>query len=499
MTKISDLPLAPTLFDEDTIPVVQGGVTKKASVDQLFQFAETGAALDRLEQQDGSELVGFLQSGTGATTRTTQAKLRDMVSVRDFGAVGDGAANDSAAIQAAIDYLAGLGGGVLFFPRGRYKCNVILKSNVTLTSLATGAYGYLPNSLRNVTLEQAGAGFVVDTPSSSVYAASVVGINFQGGGAGVAGGGIRFRDVAWGAVKQCQFDQFADQAILKEGGEACAFEDILTTNVLLNRTRSTQNGCIELAGGADDILSRVEANPSLGSSVSDANLRVCAFVIRAANVFVSNCVGEFADYGYYTTGAYCRFVNCRADLNRGHGFHCGGASQYTNCTSLSNGQAAAGTYDGFRAMGQGDSFSNCVSRNISSTVRYAFYDPANFGAVTSRNTYFNCQASEFTLGKFFLEGFAGSSPVEPGTPAFSDTATPDTTGTTFIVLTHASATTVTDFLGGFSGKTVRFLGNANVTIQHGTNIFTNTGANKVLAAQKVYTFTRYNGVWYEEA
>jgi len=61
------------------------------------------SALDLREQlaaSSGSSLVGFLQSGTAAIARTVQSKLRDVVSVKDFGAVGDGATDDSAAFTA---------------------------------------------------------------------------------------------------------------------------------------------------------------------------------------------------------------------------------------------------------------------------------------------------------------------------------------------------------------------------------------------------------------
>ena len=45
--------------------------------------------------------VSFLQAGSGAVVRTAQSKMRETVSVKDFGAVGDGVADDYAAIMAA--------------------------------------------------------------------------------------------------------------------------------------------------------------------------------------------------------------------------------------------------------------------------------------------------------------------------------------------------------------------------------------------------------------
>lgn len=78
--------------------------------------------------------AGFVQAGTGAVTRTWQGKARDVISVKDFGAVGDNSTDDTAAIVAALAAAISLGACV-YAPAGTYR----VSSAITL---ASGAYIY---------------------------------------------------------------------------------------------------------------------------------------------------------------------------------------------------------------------------------------------------------------------------------------------------------------------------------------------------------------------
>ena len=68
------------------------------------------------------EQVTFTASGSGAVTRSVQDKLRETVSVLDFGADPTGAADSTAEFQAAIDSLGG-NPGVIMVPPGTYLIN----------------------------------------------------------------------------------------------------------------------------------------------------------------------------------------------------------------------------------------------------------------------------------------------------------------------------------------------------------------------------------------
>ena len=72
---------------------------------QAAKFLQTNGTSASWEVPEASE-VSFTPSGTGAVATNVQSKLREFVSVKDFGAVGDGVTDDSAAFQLAANYAA---------------------------------------------------------------------------------------------------------------------------------------------------------------------------------------------------------------------------------------------------------------------------------------------------------------------------------------------------------------------------------------------------------
>lgn len=69
----------------------------------------------------GDELLPAVQSNVTKKVTAAQLGANDVVSVQAYGAVGDGVADDTAAIVAAQNYAASIGGATVYFPPGEYK------------------------------------------------------------------------------------------------------------------------------------------------------------------------------------------------------------------------------------------------------------------------------------------------------------------------------------------------------------------------------------------
>lgn len=90
----------------------------------IYGASTVGKWLQDLATSTGAAFIGFIEAGAGAILRTLQARLRDSVSMKGFGAVGDGATNDTAAVNLALAT-----GASLVIPQGDY-----LVDNLTWTA-----------------------------------------------------------------------------------------------------------------------------------------------------------------------------------------------------------------------------------------------------------------------------------------------------------------------------------------------------------------------------
>jgi len=112
--------VAPT-EDNQGNPLQVGALYWNSSLNQLFSWN----GLSWQVAANFTELTPFLATGT-TTPRNLVTRFAEIANVKDFGAIGDGIADDTAAIQAAIDYWAPFNpflseGGDVYIPQGTYR------------------------------------------------------------------------------------------------------------------------------------------------------------------------------------------------------------------------------------------------------------------------------------------------------------------------------------------------------------------------------------------
>lgn len=227
-----------------------------------------------------SDLVSYLPAGTGAVATTVQAKLRESVSVKDFGAVGDGVADDTAAIQAAINSIGNSSlNGTVFIPSGIYK----ISSTINMNSLVR------PPS-------------IIGQSSSSVTI--ITDGNF--------GSGVNMMSIERGSANRLESRVFKGFTLRDNGGTAyglslswvttCLFEDI---------------GFYGLSRGLTFLdtvfLCHFDRVSSIAPNANEALLSVGA---EMNNILFSNCSFIGVTYGakFNKGGTALKFSNCNFEV-----------------------------------------------------------------------------------------------------------------------------------------------------------------------------------------
>lgn len=476
--------------------------------DESFRFVSVGDAALRqqLAEPGGASLVftKSLIASAFAKLRPVSERLADIVSANDY-LVGDGVADDSVACQALIDALSAQGAGCIIFPRNKYKLNVIERKGVSFVGASGGASRGMGVSSSTVnrwmtTFIAAAPGWIVDTVQETSYGIGINGIDFQGGGLAMPGGGVRIRPGNNAPiVRACLFNNFADEGLYADSLIG-RYSDLATTNCLLSRTRSAETGTIRIEG-ADNFVERVQGNAGITGIVS-ANLYLGGIYIGGANNYCSHLEGELSEVGIITraTGAAHKLTACRADLNFGPGFV--GTAMYSNCHSLNNSNGTSGTYDGFVTEGASAQYDGCRAVGAH---RYGLNaSAADFTALSQRPNVDNFVSSGHITGEINYPANNGIVVGLRGAHLRNISAAGDISvagGVNSIRFNHGADAGITGLTGEHLGQMVTLTAGTANTILTRSAGFVVHGVDglgkKRLQLGRAYTFVRGQTGWVE--
>lgn len=270
-----------------------------------------------LANNSGASVVGYTQGASGASDRTVQDKLREFVSVKDFGAAGDGTTDDTAAIQAAVD--ANLQ-AVIYFPEGIYK----ITSPIQLD--------------QNVFLQ----GEVYNFGGTQIVPYDCAAFKIDGS---LVSGGFAFNIQIKSFFINCtNITNAQDYVIYLNDSYRVTLEDIRIQNAVVSTSDITS---IVKVRGVNNVntLSRIYAigtNNSGSGSAFDIN-------VGKGNLIVDTCDPENVNKGFYIA------LNSQVDIRSPYAERCGQAIYLYPTTLTSDGQPQVNIFGGYINLGSATS------------------------------------------------------------------------------------------------------------------------------------------------
>lgn len=314
----------------DTVLSVQGGLVKRFGVGTGSGLAREVDLSDATDPDKGAALIGCISPLASAVGRTVAAKFSDMVSVKDFGAVGDGVADDTASFQAAIDSLPS-SGGTIYVPPGEYL--ISSRINVDKPMCLIGAGSTFP-----------GVGFV--SASRLVFGENVAGI-YIAPDARLS----RFQNFSlFGAADALTSQEHVGDGVQTEFAIPFEFSSWLDLRVskTVSGIRSTLTNIADftVSGGSPSGTITLTSTLQAGATLRIEQLSSLHGIhVRAQScLFEQVVVSGFKGHGVFveadgtsdplTGGAllahFNRFVGVKSRSNNGDGFRVAGVATYVN-------------------------------------------------------------------------------------------------------------------------------------------------------------------------
>ena len=229
--KISELPVSTLpILGTSELPMVQNGVTVKASVNEL----------------------------------------RDFISVTAFGAVGDGVADDTAAVV-ACDAAATNNEKLVYFPSGTY----IISSEIQLNSL-----GWCGESAKTTIIKSANITFtnlqaIVKTTNNNDF--SISNLTFSFGNANLPGGSVLYvmfqaTNCSNWTLNNCIFDGIKDKTLGLSVSAGTGFT--ISNNYFVNYTPTgAQNQAVNISLASGNVINyKIQNNIMNGSAIFASGL-----------------------------------------------------------------------------------------------------------------------------------------------------------------------------------------------------------------------------------
>lgn len=267
-------------FDNLAPTTTQGDlVYRNASTNTRLAASTAGYLLQTNGAASNPTWAGYAQTGTGAVTRTWQAKIAEFptVSAVDYGAVGDGVTDNATAFTNAYNRLVALGGGVLYIPPGFF----------------------LTSSFPNIT---------------------VFGVTVRGAGTGAT---------------YVQHTATTGD-LITISGNFCSIEDL----TLQPTVRKTAGFAIRCTGGKGNALRRLSIQYHYNAIAVSATARVANFVIDTVDIgYCFGTYGIFANGTSGTLGLYglsMQYVSCNNAPPQG-GIAVQGLKTWTTSTAYTAG------------------------------------------------------------------------------------------------------------------------------------------------------------------
>ena len=142
------------------------------------------AAWTALAASLGGTDGNFKAAGAGAVGRTITGRLSEQISVKDFGAKGDGITDDTAPLVAALLFASSQGGGIVYLPPGTYPCSqtLVLTNGTTLCGAGENISSIQNTSSTNNLISIAGltSVFLRDVQLTALSSSSGAGISMTG-------------------------------------------------------------------------------------------------------------------------------------------------------------------------------------------------------------------------------------------------------------------------------------------------------------------------------